>query len=179
MSDTTSNFGKNKVLSLKGKPGTVRQSFSHGRSKSVVVETKRKRLIVPKNKENPFEKPVSPNEKSQQIKPGEVDLEKSNLSDVEVSRRVKALEAARALETSRLEQEKRTLETSKKELAEIQEKGPDNTTKKASLIAPEKNDSLEINVNLAGPLPSEIPLMDAPVTKPRVNKQEEPQKKTR
>merc|ERR1711924_177151 len=85
--------------------------------------------------------------------------------------------AARALETSRLEQEKRTLETSKKELAEIQEKGPDNTTKKASLIAPEKNDSLEINVNLAGPLPSEIPLMDAPVTKPRVNKQEEPQKK--
>ena len=42
MSDIASNDGKNKVLSLKGKSSTVRQSFSHGRSKAVVVETKRK-----------------------------------------------------------------------------------------------------------------------------------------
>ena len=28
-------------------PGHVKQSFSHGRSKSVVVEKKRKRVIVP------------------------------------------------------------------------------------------------------------------------------------
>ena len=49
MSETLNNNGKNKVLSLKGKSSTVRQSFSHGRSKSVVVETKRKRLLIPKN----------------------------------------------------------------------------------------------------------------------------------
>ena len=30
-------------------PGHVKQSFSHGRSKSVVVEKKRKRVIVPGN----------------------------------------------------------------------------------------------------------------------------------
>ena len=47
MNETPTNDGKNKILSLKGKSSTVRQSFSHGRSKSVVVETKRKRLLVP------------------------------------------------------------------------------------------------------------------------------------
>ena len=46
MSDTD---GK-KPLGLGGTPrsGQVKQSFSHGRTKSVVVETKRKRVVVPK-----------------------------------------------------------------------------------------------------------------------------------
>ncbi|MFN6952187.1 MAG: translation initiation factor IF-2 associated domain-containing protein, partial [Albidovulum sp.] len=45
MSDTD---GK-KPLGLGGapRPGQVKQSFSHGRTKSVVVETKRKRVVVP------------------------------------------------------------------------------------------------------------------------------------
>ena len=46
MSDTD---GK-KPLGLGGgapRPGQVKQSFSHGRTKSVVVETKRKRVMVP------------------------------------------------------------------------------------------------------------------------------------
>ncbi len=45
MSDTD---GK-KPLGLGGTPrsGQVKQSFSHGRTKSVVVETKRKRVVVP------------------------------------------------------------------------------------------------------------------------------------
>jgi len=47
MSDENNNDGKAKPLGLKGGSGTVRQSFSHGRSKSVVVEKKRKRVIVP------------------------------------------------------------------------------------------------------------------------------------
>ncbi len=47
MSDENNNDGKPKPLGLKGGSGTVRQSFSHGRSKSVVVEKKRKRVIVP------------------------------------------------------------------------------------------------------------------------------------
>ena len=40
-----------KTLGLRGGPraGNVKQSFSHGRSKSVVVETKRKRVVVPKS----------------------------------------------------------------------------------------------------------------------------------
>ena len=46
MSDTD---GK-KPLGLRGgsTPGQVKQSFSHGRTKAVVVETKRKRVVVPK-----------------------------------------------------------------------------------------------------------------------------------
>lgn len=50
MSDTDSNDGKGKTLSLRGggtETSRVRQSFSHGRSKSVVVEKKRKRIVVP------------------------------------------------------------------------------------------------------------------------------------
>ena len=46
MSDTD---GK-KPLGLRSGPrsGNVKQSFSHGRTKNVVVETKRKRVVVPK-----------------------------------------------------------------------------------------------------------------------------------
>ncbi len=44
----TDSDGK-KPLGLGGAPrsGQVKQSFSHGRTKSVVVETKRKRVVVP------------------------------------------------------------------------------------------------------------------------------------
>ena len=44
------NDGK-KTLGLRGggpRSGNVKQSFSHGRTKNVVVETKRKRVVVPK-----------------------------------------------------------------------------------------------------------------------------------
>ena len=88
MSDTTGNDGK-KPLGLKG--GTVRQSFSHGRSKAVVVETKRRRVIVPK--------PGSAAKAA--IKSGA-----GHLSDVELARRKKALEAARAMESERAAKEK-------------------------------------------------------------------------
>jgi len=53
MSDTKDNDqgqGQTRTLSLKrrdGGGGTVRQSFSHGRAKTVVVEKKRKRIAVP------------------------------------------------------------------------------------------------------------------------------------
>lgn len=45
MSDTD---GKKPLGLGGGRPGQVKQSFSHGRTKSVVVETKRKRVVVPK-----------------------------------------------------------------------------------------------------------------------------------
>ena len=51
MSDNKGSDGKGKTLGLRGggtEKSHVRQSFSHGRLKSVVVETKRKRVIVPK-----------------------------------------------------------------------------------------------------------------------------------
>ncbi len=47
MSDTLT---AKKLLACVAAPvrGNVKQSFSHGRTKNVVVETKRKRVVVPK-----------------------------------------------------------------------------------------------------------------------------------
>ncbi len=91
MSDTTNNDGK-KPLGLKG--GTVRQKFSHGRTKNVVVETKRKRVFVPKA-----------GGAGGGGKPGGKKPAGSYLSDAEMARRKKALDAARAMETERAAKE--------------------------------------------------------------------------
>ena len=86
MNDTTNNDGK-KPLGLKG--ATVRQKFSHGRTNKVVVETKRKRVFVPK--------PAG----AGGAKQGGQKTAGGYLSDAEMERRKKALEAARAMETER------------------------------------------------------------------------------
>ena len=93
MSDTENKSGK-KIGLLGGapsRPGQVRQSFSHGRSKAVVVETKRKRVVVPKP--NVFtSKTNNPQKKSTPSKtPG-------GISEVELERRKKALVASRKRE---------------------------------------------------------------------------------
>ena len=87
MSDTPINDGKNTVLSLKGKSSTVRQSFSHGRSKSVLVETKRKRLLVPQGIEKITQKVEKSLPLPINLDTKEVTNEKNSLSEVEVSRR--------------------------------------------------------------------------------------------
>ena len=51
MMDNKDGTGKGKTLGLRGggtETSHVRQSFSHGRTKSVTVEHKRKRILVPK-----------------------------------------------------------------------------------------------------------------------------------
>ncbi|MEM6711531.1 MAG: translation initiation factor IF-2 [Pseudomonadota bacterium] len=45
--DTKSSSGGKRTLSLKPSSGTVKQSFSHGRSNSVVVEKRKRRLVMP------------------------------------------------------------------------------------------------------------------------------------
>jgi len=94
MNDSKDNDGKGKTLSLSGGPGTVRQSFSHGRSKAVVVETKRKRVVVPK----PGAGGKSGGRRTSAV----------GVSDGELDRRRKALEAAKAMESERLAKEKAT-----------------------------------------------------------------------
>ena len=94
MSDTKGSDNRSgKPLGLRGGTETsrVKQSFSHGRSKSVVVETKRKRVVVPK--------------------PGSASGGKgasgaATMSDAELDRRRRALAAAQASETERAEKEK-------------------------------------------------------------------------
>ncbi len=93
MSDTD---GK-KPLGLGGAPrsGQVKQSFSHGRTKSVVVETKRKRVMVP----TPV-KPGAPGAGTASAATGLGDPSKrpAGISDAEMERRLTALRAAKARE---------------------------------------------------------------------------------
>jgi len=84
-----------KTLGLRGGPrsGQVKQSFSHGRTKSVVVETKRKRVVVPK--------PVAdkPTGGTGRAAGGDPSKRPAGISDAELERRMKALAASRARET--------------------------------------------------------------------------------
>ena len=85
------NTGEKKPLGLRGGGGTVKQSFSHGRSKSVVVEKKRKRVIVPG-------KPGAGGK-------GAPDPNAVGISDAEMERRKKALAVAKAQEADRAARE--------------------------------------------------------------------------
>ncbi|GAB5448997.1 translation initiation factor IF-2 [Gymnodinialimonas sp.] len=84
-----------KPLGLSGgaRSGRVNQSFSRGRTKSVVVETKRKRVIVPK--------PGAPSAAMQNAEGGKRD---KSVPDAEMERRLKALQAAKARESQEAEE---------------------------------------------------------------------------
>ncbi len=81
-----------KTLGLSGgaRNGRVNQSFSRGRTKSVVVETKRKRVVVPK--------PGASGGGS-----GGTTKRPSGVSDAEMERRLKALQAAKSREVEEAE----------------------------------------------------------------------------
>ena len=89
MSDTD---GK-KPLGLGGgagkRPGQVKQSFSHGRTNTVVVETKRKRVVVPKA--------GAPGAAGASGAPhlGDPSKRPAGISDAEMERRLAALTAAK------------------------------------------------------------------------------------
>ena len=91
------NDGK-KTLGVRGggpRSGNVKQSFSHGRTKNVVVETKRKRVVVPKAGAGAKGAGSGGNAAAAAAanarRPG-------GISDAEMERRLKALQAAKARE---------------------------------------------------------------------------------
>jgi translation initiation factor IF-2 len=94
MSDTD---GK-KPLGLGGgtapRSGQVKQSFSHGRTKSVVVETKRKRVVVP-TKPGAAGTTSAPGTATHL---GDPSKRPAGISDAEMERRMAALRAAKARE---------------------------------------------------------------------------------
>ncbi|MEL7168679.1 MAG: IF-2-associated domain-containing protein, partial [Bacteroidota bacterium] len=101
-----------KPLSLRRtETGAVKQSFSHGRSKTVVVETKRRRVLTPKKPgDKPAEtKATAPKEtkakkpESKSAKPGGAVLR--TLSEDEKQARAAALLKARQEEDVRRKQE--------------------------------------------------------------------------
>ncbi len=75
-------------------PGQVKQSFSHGRTKSVVVETKRKRVVVPTKPGAPVAGTVSNSHL------GDPSKRPAGISDSEMERRLKAVQAARSREVA-------------------------------------------------------------------------------
>lgn len=100
------NDGK-KTLGLRGGPrsGQVKQSFSHGRTKNVVVETKRKRVVVPKPGAG-----ASGSSQPGAARGGDPSKRPAGITDAELERRMKALAAAKAREAEdeqkRAEEEK-------------------------------------------------------------------------
>ena len=144
MTDNENKSGKK--LGLLGgapsRPGQVRQSFSHGRSKSVVVETKRKRVVVPKHNTGTSQTNNSQTTTTPSKTPG-------GLSSSELDRRKKALAAARqrealdkdkrdAEEKSReqeREEKRAVLETKEKEDAERKEREREKVEKEKRAVA--------------------------------------------
>ncbi|HHC29449.1 MAG TPA: GTP-binding protein, partial [Rhodobacterales bacterium] len=86
-----------KPLGLRGggpRSGQVKQSFSHGRTKNVVVETKRKRVVVPK----PGAAGGAHGGGAHKAGMGDPSKRPAGISDAELERRMKALAAAKANE---------------------------------------------------------------------------------
>ena len=121
MSDSDSK----KPLGLRGgsRPGQVKQSFSHGRTKSVVVETKRKRVVVPK--------PGAPTSKpsgaaAAAVQASDPAKRPAGISDSEMERRLKALQVAKAREAeeeaARKTEERQREEDRERKRAELEAK---------------------------------------------------------
>ncbi|MEM1073635.1 MAG: translation initiation factor IF-2 N-terminal domain-containing protein, partial [Pseudomonadota bacterium] len=136
MSDTD---GK-KTLGLRSggaRPGNVKQSFSHGRTKNVVVETKRKRVVVPK---------------AGSVKGGGIGAASSGdpskrpagISDAEMERRLKAVQAAKAREVeeaaARQAEEKARAEERERRRAEQEAREREEREREESLKAKAEED---------------------------------------
>ncbi len=132
MSDTD---GK-KPLGLSGGAlsGRVSQSFSRGRTKSVVVETKRKRVVVPK-----------PGTQSAAAQNAEGGKREKSLPDAELERRLKALQNARAREVEdearRQQEEKDREEERNRRRAEAEAKEREEREREEALRAKEEEDA--------------------------------------
>ncbi|MBA98239.1 MAG: translation initiation factor IF-2 [Sulfitobacter sp.] len=129
-----------KTLGLRGapsRPGNVKQSFSHGRTKNVVVETKRKRVVVPKPA---GAKPGSGNNPSL----GDPSKRPAGITDSEMERRLKAVQAARAREAEEAEareaEEKARAEDRERRRAEIEAKEAEEREREESLKAKAEED---------------------------------------
>ncbi|MCL1629025.1 translation initiation factor IF-2 [Roseibaca sp. V10] len=137
MSDTD---GK-KTLGLGGQGGQVKQSFSHGRTKSVVVEKKRKRVVVPKAAGQPGAgagKPSGTPKSDPSRRP-------AGISEAEMERRLKALAAAKARETeeaaARLAEEKAREEERQRRRDEAEAREREEREREEALRAKEEEDA--------------------------------------
>ncbi len=135
MSDTD---GKKPLGLGGGRPGQVKQSFSHGRTKSVVVETKRKRVVVPK----PGAASAGAATGSPHL--GNPSKRPAGISDAEMERRLTALRAAKAREADeaaqRIIDEKAREEERAQRRAEIEAKEREDREREEALKAKAEED---------------------------------------
>jgi len=124
MTDSENRDNKPKVLGLKSGTNTVRQSFSHGRSKSVVVETKKKKLLI--SKKGPV---IEENNKN-------VVAEIEANENEEILRRKKAIEASRA-EEKKLQEQNKQEKSEDKELKPIEVKDQNKIPESINLETPD------------------------------------------
>ncbi len=127
-----------KTLGVRGggpRSGQVKQSFSHGRTKNVVVETKRKRVVVPK---------PGGNKSGGGAAGGDPSRRPAGISDAEMERRLRALQAAKAREADdareRAEEEKRRADERERRRAEIEAKEREEREREEALKAKAEED---------------------------------------
>ena len=132
------NDGK-KTLGVRSGPraSNVKQSFSHGRSKNVVVETKRKRVVIPK-----AGVPKSGIQSSS--KDGGKALP-SGITDTEMERRLKALQAAKAREADEVAQREASAKEREQEREQrrLEQENKQRELKRAEEIETEKEAEAE------------------------------------
>ncbi|EJF83173.1 translation initiation factor IF-2 [Candidatus Bartonella washoeensis] len=144
---------------------TVKQNFSHGRTKAVVVETKRRKITRPDEKveiSQPITKPhVAPQRSKprfEETKPSEP-VAKSNLSSAEMEARLRALEEAHIQERIAREQ----AEEQAKRAKELEE-SLRQTIQETETHQEEENQNLTVQTPPLPPVHSQIEMIDIPIT---------------
>ena len=195
--DKTVLTGTRKPLSLKRtvESGHVQQKFSHGRSKSVVVEKKRKRTLVGQEPEEtsaaaqvrprpqqPAQRPAAAAPKPQEAQPQPKILR--TLSEEEQLARARALAAAQARELEeqrrreeqeRLEAERRRREEEERKKAEAEAAAKQPEPAKAAEAAPAAEPTAEATAKAEPTAPAETKVAAEKPAEPVVAKQPEPQ----
>lgn len=170
MSDSDSK----KPLGLRGGPraGQVKQSFSHGRTKNVVVETKRKRVVVPQAgavAEGAVPVKAAPTSGAKSNRP-------AGISDAELERRLKALKLNKAREVEdakkraaddekRAKDRARRREDAEEKEREEQERADAKRQKEETEVAKkleEDNAKKAAEVAAAAPAPADVPAAAEP-----------------
>ncbi|PCI62745.1 MAG: translation initiation factor IF-2, partial [Kordiimonadales bacterium] len=147
-----------KTLGLRGgaRPGNVKQSFSHGRTKSVVVETKRKRVVIPK--------PGAGRGGSSAMPVGDPSRRPAGITDVEMARRLKAVQLAKAREAEdnakraaeeKEREESRTRRRAEMELKEREQREAEERAKAKVEEAERKKREAEVAAERAAAVPAE------------------------
>jgi len=168
-----SDNDEKKTLGVRGGPrsGNVKQSFSHGRTKNVVVETKRKRVVKPK----PGGPAAGGAGGSRPQSSGDSSKRPAGISDSEMERRMRALQAAQAREaedTARREAEEKEREEERqrrREEAEAKEREQREAEERARAKADEeerKRREAEQAAAAPPPPPAEDAAARAPAKQP-------------